>query len=291
MSEGWDESLPRVVGLLRAGLPTAEAWRRAGVDVPAGPARGLDGAVSAADRLAARTGAPLSAMLLAIARAAADAREAEALRRAALAGPRLSARVLSWLPAVGIALGALVDGRAPRVLALTPAGWVLLALGGALTWTGRRWTRRIVRRAEATGGEADAVVAGAALVAAALAAGAEVGRALEAVAEALAEPGLAEVAAALPGRGGRPPPAGTMWEPVARAVLPAVDAGASPTASLEAVADAAARHARTDAAVAAGELGVRVALPLALCLLPAFMLVGLAPLLLAVVGGAVGDAG
>ncbi|WP_156155943.1 type II secretion system F family protein [Demequina phytophila] len=280
MSEGWDQSLPRVVGLLRAGLPSADAWARAGVEVPASPDGTLERAVAAADALAVRTGAPLASMLLAIAEAGADAREADALRRAALAGPRLSARVLMWLPVAGLALGALVDARTLRVLALTPLGWVLLGIGGALTWAGRAWTARIVARAGAAGGEADAVVAGAALVAAALEAGASVPGAVRAVGEALGEPGLASLA---DGMEGADPP----WDGVARAVLPAVRAGASPVASLEAVSRAAARRARTEAAVAAGELGVRVALPLALCLLPAFLAVGLAPLLVAVVGGSV----
>ncbi|BDZ62090.1 hypothetical protein GCM10025873_18810 [Demequina sediminis] len=144
MREGWDESLPRVVGLLRAGLPAEEAWRRAGVTPPESPATAIDRAVAAAGHLARRTGAPLAAMLLTLARTAADEREAQALREAALAGPRLSARVLLWLPLVGIALGALVDVRTLRVLALTPVGWVLVALGAVLTWAGRAWTRRIV---------------------------------------------------------------------------------------------------------------------------------------------------
>ncbi|WP_062304888.1 type II secretion system F family protein [Demequina subtropica] len=288
MSEGWDESLPRVVGLLRAGLPAAEAWRRAGVVLPTPPVDGLDRAVVAAAGLAERTGAPLAAMLLAIARAAADQRESEALRRAALAGPRLSARVLAWLPLAGIGMGALVDPRTLGVLGATPLGWALLALGAVLTWAGRAWTRRIVRRAEEVGGEHDAVVAAAALVGAALGAGGPVGDALRAVAEALGEPGLGEVALALPGGGGRPPPRGSRWEPVARAVVPAVAAGASPVPSLAAAAETAARRSRTEAAIAAGELGVRIALPLTLCLLPAFVVVGLLPLLVAVVGGTLG---
>ncbi|WP_156165591.1 type II secretion system F family protein [Demequina rhizosphaerae] len=306
---GWDEALPRVVGLLRAGLPARDAWARAGVAVPDRPAGTLDRAVAGADRLAARTGAPLAAMLLAIAGAAADAREADALRRAALAGPRLSARILRWLPLAGLALGALVDPRTVRVLALTPLGWGLLAAGAGLTWAGRAWTGRLVARAGEAGGDSDAVVVAAALVAAALEAGASVPGAVRAVGEALDEPGLAALADDLGGAAlggdlggavpGRPPPrraapglsAEPRWEPVAHAVLPAMQAGASPAASLEAAARSAARRARTDAAVAAGELGVRVTLPLALCLLPAFVAVGLLPLLVAVVGGTVGAGG
>ncbi|WP_156163919.1 type II secretion system F family protein [Demequina maris] len=286
---GWDESLPRVVGLLRAGLPAPEAWARAGVAVPGHQAGTLDRAVAGADLLAARTGAPLASMLLAIAGAAADAREADALRRAALAGPRLSARILLWLPLAGLVLGALVDARTVRVLAHTPLGWALLAVGAALTWAGRAWTGRLVARAGAAGGEADAVVVASALVAAALAAGASVPGALRSVAEALEEPDLAALADVVGVQAGTPrDPPPERWEPVARAVLPAMAAGASPVASLEAVARSAARRSRTDAAIAAGELGVRVTLPLALCLLPAFVAVGLLPLLVAVVGGTLG---
>ena len=40
---------------------------------------------------------------------------------------------------------------------------------------------------------------------------------------------------------------------------------------------------------AAAELGVRLSLPLALCLLPAFVLIGVVPLLIAVGGAVVGD--
>ncbi|WP_286214198.1 hypothetical protein [Demequina sediminis] len=103
--------------------------------------------------------------------------------------------------------------------------------------------------------------------------------ALREVGQALDEPGLEALAT----RGAAVDPA---WLPVARALAPAIDAGASPAASLEAVSVSAARRVRTDAAIAAGEMGVRVALPLTLCLLPAFLAVGLAPLLVAVMGGA-----
>ncbi|MDN4476386.1 hypothetical protein QQX09_11015 [Demequina sp. SYSU T00192] len=292
IDDGWEDALPRVVGLLRAGLPAPTAWARAGATVPTHPQDTLDRAVAGADRLATRTGAPLAAMLLAIAGAAADAREAEALRRAALAGPRLSARILLWLPLAGLALGALVDPRTVRVLALTPLGWALLAVGAALTWAGRAWTGRLVGRAGAAGEGDDAVVVGAALVAAALAAGAPVAGALRAVGEALGEPALAAVADRLDGDPRGPsPPGDDRWEPLTRALVPAIRAGASPAASLDAAARSAARRARTDAAMAAGELGVRVTLPLALCLLPAFVAVGLLPLLVAVVGGTVAEGG
>jgi len=283
MTEDWDESLPRVVGLLRAGLPPLDAWRRAGIEPPTAPTDAVGRAVAAADALAARTGAPLSAMFAAIAGAAADRREAAALREAALAGPRLSARVLAWLPLAGVALAAVVEPRTLRLLALTAPGWILLAAGAALTWAGRAWTRRIVRSA-ARAGTDDAAVTAAALLAAALDAGASVPGALRDVGDALDVDALRACGAAWArGQDARDPP--EPWRALVRALRPAWVSGASAGPALRAAAEAQARRARADAAVAAAELGVRVALPLTLCLLPAFVLVGVVPLVLAVAGG------
>ena len=54
-------------------------------------------------------------------------------------------------------------------------------------------------------------------------------------------------------------------------------------------ADATLAKARASGDKAAAELGVRLSLPLALCLLPAFVLIGVVPLLIAVGGAVVGD--
>lgn len=77
--------------------------------------------------------------------------------------------------------------------------------------------------------------------------------------------------------------------PLARALAPAWERGASPVQALDSLADATLTRARAAGDAAAAELGVRLALPLALCLLPAFVLVGIVPLLIAVGGAVVGD--
>ncbi|MDN4478602.1 hypothetical protein QQX10_10415 [Demequina sp. SYSU T00039] len=286
MTERYDESLPRVVGLLAAGLPDGEAWRRSGATRPAPPwGSPLDRAVAAADALAGRVGAPLGTMLGALADVAADEREAEAARAAALAGPRLSARILAWLPVVGVALGAIIEPAALRVLLLGPLGWTLLALAAALTWTGRLWTRRLVAGAvHARGVDAHEVAVASALLGAALDAGVDLPRALREVGGALEAPALTRAADALAATG-RWPGLPDGWSDVGAALAPAWEAGARAGPALAAVRRSAARRARADAATAAGELGVRVALPLTLCLLPAFVLVGLVPLLIAVLRG------
>ena len=65
--------------------------------------------------------------------------------------------------------------------------------------------------------------------------------------------------------------------------------GASPVEPLRAFANSCLETARMEAQKAAAELGVRLALPLTMCLLPAFVLAGVVPLLLAVAGTVVGE--
>lgn len=76
--------------------------------------------------------------------------------------------------------------------------------------------------------------------------------------------------------------------PLGRALAPAWERGSSPVDALEALADTTLARARAAGDKAAAELGVRLALPLALCLMPAFVLVGIVPLVIAVGGAALG---
>lgn len=79
-----------------------------------------------------------------------------------------------------------------------------------------------------------------------------------------------------------------LW-PLGRALGPAWERGSSPIDVLESLADATLAKARASGDAAAAELGVRLSLPLALCLLPAFILVGVVPLLVAIGGAVFGD--
>lgn len=88
---------------------------------------------------------------------------------------------------------------------------------------------------------------------------------------------------------------GTPWNAAWAGTPPAVaalgaalgtgwDAGASPAAQLRAAAARLRQDRRARARVAAGALGVRLTLPLGLCFLPAFVLLGLAPVVLGLAG-------
>lgn len=69
------------------------------------------------------------------------------------------------------------------------------------------------------------------------------------------------------------------WAPVARAVIRAHDSGASLTDVLSRVADDRRRALRTGAEAATRRAGVKAVLPLGLCFLPAFVLVGVVPVI------------
>ncbi|MEV7963049.1 hypothetical protein [Oerskovia paurometabola] len=159
-----------VASLLRAGAAPGTAWVSAAgvrVDQQGVPDRGdllavvsargsleAEGqvaAVVAASRLAADVGAPLGEVLESIARALAAESEARADREASLAGPAATARVLLWLPLVGVLLGVAL-GVDPVATALGGgAGSAGLLAGAVLLLVGRRWSGRLVARARAVG--------------------------------------------------------------------------------------------------------------------------------------------
>ena len=292
------------IGLLRSGASPEQAWSEAyGVAVegdgaptiapgdPSGPS------LRAAGRLARETGAPLADVLATIVETERARERAEIARELALAGPRASGIVLQWLPAAGWALAAAVDVASLRILAGTPIGWVLLALGGGLWFAGRRWIRALTVTAREAGRAREPAALPLALAEAAVAAGLDLRSAIEAVGRATADaPGktLVVVAGSLG--------SGVAWdaawaavagtdaapsiEPLGRALRSSWMSGASPLPLLRASREVVIERSRADAEAAAAVLGVRVALPLALCLLPAFVVVGVVPLLLAVARGA-----
>jgi len=277
--------------MLRAGLSPRDAYLAVGWGEPGadGAPPGAAAEFAVAARLAHASGASLAPILDAMAAAAREDAEAELVRATALAGPRLSARVLTCLPVMGVALAVLADARVLQVFA-APVGWALLAVGSLLTWAGRAWMKRLVRKASLG---ADSTVLVLHAVRAAMAAGADPASALAAVGLACApEPTLAAdahrltaVALALS--------RGATWqdawrdsglEELERALQLPWERGAHAAPILDAAAQSHALARRRAMQIAAGELGVRLTMPLALCLLPAFVIVGIVPLLLALLG-------
>lgn len=282
----------RLAVLLAAGVPAGSAWRHLAAGTTVGVideaaaaaavgdpiADAIAGAdpsgrspwrsLAAAWTVAERAGAPLAASLHDLSEALRD--EAQSLRDldAALAGPKASARLVTALPVVAIGFGLLLGFDTAGILLGNPAGLACLVVGSALLWAGARWNRGLVARAAPVGPSAGIEFD---LLAIAMTGGASVERATRIVADA--------IAVHLPGAD---------TDGADEVIRLAVGAGAPVADLLRAEARRRRRGARSDAAVRAARLAVRLMLPLGACVLPAFVLLGVAPLMISVVVGTLG---
>ena len=254
--------------------PVASARRRrAAADrstTAANPARGRgngnDGvaAVAAAWSVAEYAGAALAPALRGAAEALRDRADAERDVDTALAGPRATARLMSWLPVVGVAMAYAIGVDVVGTLIRSPFGWAAAVLGGGLLLAGRAWTRRLVASASRAGPVAGI---GHDLTAIALAGGMSVPAARETIQYAARRLGLNAVAEG--------------DTSVDRVLRIAERAGAPAIELLAAEAGQERRTARAMGRRGAELLAVRLLLPLGLCVLPAFVLLGVVPVILA----------
>lgn len=150
------ESL-KVLGAARAasmmGNSAAEAIR--GAATKAFPPRGSsEGRVwmelAACLEVAETSGCPLAELLTRFASQLEAEEDAEAARQTALAGPKATVRLLSWLPVFGLVLGMALGVDPLGILLDTIWGVATFATGLLLTVAGRVWSSRLV--ASAVGG-------------------------------------------------------------------------------------------------------------------------------------------
>lgn len=232
------------------------------------PSRRAWALLAAAWAVALESGAPLAASLDRVAgslRALADADRQVDL---AVAGPVATARIVALLPVLGLAMGLLMGADPFGVLLGTIPGALAGVAGLALLVAGTRWNRRLVSAAR----ESDPLAGlGAELLALALEGGGEPGRATELVAEAAHRCGL------------------TVDLGEAQQTLDfAQRAGVTVASLLRADAARARRIAVSGALRRAALLGPQLLAPLGLCFLPAFVLLGVVPLVVGILRGAVG---
>ena len=248
-------------------------------------------------RMSESAGAPLATSLERAAEHAEERIDALLGRQSALAAPRATGRILSWLPLLGLGLGVLMGSDPVGVLTGSILGALTGLLGLGLAFVGRRWTAALVHRAEVestraghTGGEQalNAPTVDTALVLELLAAQLRAGlaplAALGTLSEALNSRALHTVCQRLQmgsswGSAWSGSAAGTFGE-LRDALAPAYTGGAPSTALLLSLADAHRLSERRAAERAAGKLSVALVVPLGLCSLPAFICLGIVPILI-----------
>lgn len=271
------DTVLRLAVLLQAGIAPARAWTHlaaagdataervergvaAGDEVPRAIADlgGSWRAVASAWTVASTVGAPLAESLRGIVVALRDAQETADEVRVALAEPAGTARLMGWLPLVAVLLGVALGFDTFGVLIGNAMGVVCLVAGVLLIAGAQHWTRALVRKARTATGipglEAELLAIG-------LSGGVSIERARRIVADTTAEGTDASIDATLA---------------LSRlAGVPAVEL-------LRATAALARHRARTDGRLRAARLSSQLLLPLGVCTLPAFLLLGVAPMLLSV---------
>lgn len=227
--------------------------------------------LAAAWRVAIAAGAPLAPSLARFAEGMRGLADAQRETEVALAGPIATGRLVLALPVAGLLLGAVLGFNTIGTLLGTPAGLICLVVGIALLLVARRWNARLVAAAQPTDAMPGLEFE---LLAIAVSGGGSLDRARDSVRSTCAELPFASV------RGSSTVQLDAVLALSARAGVPA-------GALLRAEADEARREARASAQKKAAELGVRLMLPLGVCVLPAFMALGVAPLLISVISNTV----
>lgn len=282
----------RLAVLLAAGVAPANAWghlrdgtdvvavafaaqaARAGDSISSALVRGAQAGpseltsawrgVAAAWFVATESGAPLASSLRVLAGSFRSIGDIEREMISGLAGPKSTARMVMFLPVVGVIFGVLLGFDTIGTLFGTGPGLACLVAGGGLLLVGARWNARLITKARPTEKAPGLVID---LMAIALTGGSSADRASDLVNRAARRLELD------PGDG----------VAVARVLSLAVAAGVPAADLLRSEAELERRQARSAGSAASAVLAVRLMIPLGVCVLPAFMLLGVAPLIMSVI--------
>lgn len=256
-----DRGMPLPAAIASVGVPAARRRRRLRPTVADGTGVAIETSwrdLAAAWQVATAVGAPLAESLRALSVALRDAQEAADDVRVALAEPAATAKLMGWLPLIAVILGIALGFDTFGTLIGNPMGIACLVSGGALILAGQRWNAALVKRARAGAGIPGL---GAELLAIALSGGVSIDRARRLVQDAT----------------------GATTDAATAAVLDLSRSAGVPAVELLRASSALARHrARVDGRLRAARLSTRLLLPLGVCTLPAFLLLGVAPMLLSV---------
>lgn len=282
----------RAAALLRGGVPAARVWRVLGEEPEAPPelvriascltmGQSSESALAsgggqewrvlaAAWSIAQQSGAPVARTLERIAVALVSLERVRDRRAVLLAGPRATIRLVGSLPVIALLFG-VVLGFEPFTVLMSPLGVVLGGCGAALLLIGVSWARALTDRlAQAewvSGLECE-------LSWIALSGGAAQQASVRHVADRVVEFSAEWIKLSTLSRGG-----------AVRAVFRAATTHGTPAGPML-LAEANAARTRTLAELEqrAEQLAVRVLLPIGICVLPSFIVLGVLPVLFAVMG-------
>lgn len=184
----------------------------------------------------------------------------------AATGPRATIRLVLWLPAASLLMAQLAGIPAISVVLTTPVGWFLLLVGVGLLWAARRWLTHLVSAAQRMSWAA--------------------GLAPDLVAMVLRSSGSPAAAwnlvRAIPAEGYLTTDAQARDAQCCTSALDQADEWGVPAASLlELRANMERRCGQHEREANIAALGVRVMLPLGVCVLPAFVVLAVVPTVLA----------
>lgn len=266
--------------LLEAGLNSADAvlhtQRRTGFMLQGARQASPQAFLVTIWDLVGKTGAPPAQLLTTCAEALDAAAENARRARVHLAGPQSATRVVMTLPLLAV-LVAMVSGYSPVLfLVSNPAGWFLLLGAAALVWCASRWSARMVNKAQqwdwARGMPAE-------VMALLLRAGSSLTHAREAAGHIAREYSVTAVHA----------------DNELRQCDDYVGLARTTGVSLYSLLRSVAQHERSAAQEQAHErtekLAVSLMLPLGLCILPAFIAVGVVPIVVSIISSTTLSAG
>ncbi|MFJ6156888.1 hypothetical protein ACIQF8_04600 [Pseudarthrobacter sp. NPDC092184] len=151
LSSGSSAMLAAARAAASRGVPVSEAIRRASPF--AFPRRDRESRIwaelAACFDIAEASGCPLADVLTRFAAQLEVEDDADAARQTALAGPKATVSLLTWLPLMGLGLGIALGVDPLAILLGTPWGLAALAAGAGLTVAGRVWSARLVAAAGA----------------------------------------------------------------------------------------------------------------------------------------------
>ena len=248
-----------------------EAARAAGASTPEALAQAGFTPLAAVWQVAEHAGAPMAEALRRLAAQLHDLVAAQRRRRVAFAGPAATMRLVMLLPVLGFVFSALLGFNAIGALVSSAVGWVVLVGGVLLIWAGRVWSIRLLNRAA---GAPRLPGFAAELVATALSGGLGVDAARVSATDALDryrvdDRALHEVMG--------------VESDLARHAAFAARAGVPVAELLRAEADRERLDYTAEIDETAAKLGVTLMLPLGVCVLPAFILLSVVPMMLALV--------